>query len=140
MRNKYWGFAFAALFILLPTACQVMEPASVDPPLVMEIGYEYAGEILLGLISSDYGQFSSHLNSTMLEAIQKTDFDQLGQSIIATLGTYSGVSLINIEEQDGLIVFYYLCSFEKGDMVMKLVLEPEAPNLISGLWFPDFIP
>ncbi len=140
MLKKYCFFAFAVLFILLPTACQAMEPASVDPPPVMDTGYEYAEEILQGLNSSDYDQFSDHLNSTMLDAIQETDFEQLSQSISSALGTYSAVSFLNIEEQDGLIVLYYLCSFEKGDMVMKLVLEPEPPNLISGLWFPDFNP
>ena len=121
----------------LCSACQT-QPTIQLPNNIQELSESMAENVLSSMQNQDYDAFIQDFDENMKNAMHQKAFEQMHASFKDKLGAYQDFSFQKVEIEQGFIVAYFIAQFAKGDVTLRLVLEPQEPYKISGMWFPDF--
>ena len=132
--------AILAQLIITVVACApVQNTRSVEIPTdISETSLPITENILLALERNDYDAFSRDFNPEMSKAITKSSFENLYQAFQKNLGILQSIAFLEAESSQGFIAVHFKTIYEKNSITVRLVLTPEEPYKVTGLWFPDF--
>jgi len=136
MKYKYRILALIIPLIIL-SACK--KPSNVTlPGNIQSISEEMASNLLKSLDSHNYKTFSRDFNSNMRKAMTEDAFENMYATFNSKAGEFKSFQYEKVETEQGFVVAYFNVIFSKGNFTLRLVLEPEEPYKIAGIWFPDF--
>lgn len=87
--------------------------------------------------TGDYNQFSANLSAPMKAGLNESRFFAMQDQIHSKYGEYLSRSPPQGSVIQGYDNFVYDCSFEKGNLKVRLVMNATEPGIVEGLWFPN---
>ena len=94
----------------------------------------FAQDIVSGLDNSDYATFSKDFDQTMTASITKEAFDNLVKQF-GTLGKSESIELQDVQINGEYYSAIYKVNYGSQQVTIRLVVNQDAPRLVSGLWF-----
>jgi hypothetical protein len=133
------GLAFVVIFSALmiygcanPTATP--GAVSTDPAL-QAIVSPMAENLMNALRNNDFQAFRANYDQAMLDSTSISSFQDLRSQIATKLGAYQSLTPRQIQTSEGYINAFYDVNFEKGSLILQLVLTESEPHLIHGFGF-----
>jgi hypothetical protein len=126
---------FSALIIYgcaNPTA--TLDAVSTDPAL-QAIVSPMAENLMNALRNDDFQAFRANFDQAMQDATSESSFQTLRSQIETKLGAYQSLTQRQIQTSEGYINAFYDVNFEKGSLILQLVLTESEPHLIHGFGF-----
>lgn len=108
-------------------------PADID---IQAISLPMAENIMTSLANEDFAGFSRDFDEAMQKAMTEQAFNEIRKMFWEQYGQYQSLSLSSTSTKQGYLLVFYSLKFEKGEVIMQLVHQPQSPYLVSGLWFP----
>jgi hypothetical protein len=129
----------AVLLIAVLSACTpqptpVYLPAGTDHNALEVTTLPFAQNIVDGIAQNDYVLFAHDFDATMLKSLDNNSFAQIVK-IYGGNGPAKDITLINIEIRGEYYGLNYQVTYEKGIVIMTIVLPKAEPRLVSGLLF-----
>jgi hypothetical protein len=129
------SFLLGVLF--LTSACSTVTKTTLKiPDSIQDIANPIASNLIASLDKQDYQGFIRDFDDAMQKAMTQQAFTEIRKLIWGQYGNYQSMAFQQAVDQQGYIGVFYTLYFEKGDVTMNLVLTPQSPYKLSGLWFP----
>jgi hypothetical protein len=134
---KYHILIISLILGVILSACSSEKSANSDEETQV---YAYANpmaeNLLAAIKDNDYQSFIKDYDQAMINASPESSFNQLKQTFDTKLGEYQSYQTAGVQKTDQYTVVFYTLTFSKApEVTMKLILHPEEPHLITGLWF-----
>jgi len=91
---------------------------------------------MTSLANEDFSSFSRDFDEAMQKAMTEPAFTEIRKMFWDEYGEYQSLSFTSTSTKQGYLLVFYSLKFEKGEVIMQIVHQPQPPHLISGLWFP----
>lgn len=134
----------ASLLLVLGAGCSLVRSPVIEPVVleggeldaVLAYAQEPAENLLQGLITRDYTQFSRDFSDEMKQGMNEKSFNDLFSMLDTKLGVYQTNTLVTVLQDDNFTTLVYQLFYEKDNEVsMRVVFDNKEPHQISGLWF-----
>jgi hypothetical protein len=130
-------FIFLIITAFLTSACSPVSKTNLQiPDKIQEIAHPIADNLMISLDKQNYQGFTRDFDDAMQKAITQEAFTEIRKLIWGQYGNYEAMTYQRAVDQQGYIGVFYTLSFEKGNITLNLVLTPQSPYKLSGLWFP----
>jgi hypothetical protein len=97
---------------------------------------EIAGRLVAAIDAGDLTAFHADMSEQMSAAFDQKAFEDLSALFQTRLGAYKSMKMTSISLSEQYYVALFEMEYEKSPaVVMRLVLEPNEPYKLSGLWF-----
>jgi hypothetical protein len=136
MRKVMQVVAFASLVVclLFLTACE-REITGDEADYVLSISDPMMENLVLGLASNDYTEFSSDFDPFMQASIPADDFPDFKQEVDSQLGNYLSREVQRVAQSDEYYVVDYRVKFEQAEPVtVGFAFHINQPQTINHLW------
>ena len=131
------GFSsLAVVLCLLTSGCIFNGTPSTE---ATDAANKTAESIFQSFNTGDYGQFSLNMSDRLKSGINESSFSGIRGQIQDKYGNYTSKAAPQGSVIQGYNNFVYDCSFEKGTLKIRLVMNTTSPSLVDGLWFPNGI-
>lgn len=136
-RFLYSGIAILAITLCLTfSGCIFNQPASQE---ATDAANASAETLFRSFNTGDYSQFSANFSAPMKKGINESSFSDMRSQILDKYGNYTSKSLAQGMIVQGYPNFIYDCTFEKGTLKVRLVMNGTEFSTVDGLWFPNGI-
>lgn len=125
----------AAAMIL--SACSAGSPTDAAGNDIATYANPLADTLISGILTRDYTTFSTDFDDAMLKGIPESGF----QDILNLLDTRVGACTTHELYQTGVAqempyaVYKLQCENSKKGVFIRLVITPDEPHKVTGLWF-----
>lgn len=140
MNIKKTILMYASVFMItILVGCsstQITPVASLDNINIQEISKPMAENIMTSLANEDFSSFSRDFDEAMQKAMTEQAFSEIRKMFWEQYGEYQSLSYSSTSTKQGYLLIFYSLKFEKGEVIMQVVHQPQPPYLVSGLWFP----
>jgi hypothetical protein len=139
MSNRYLFLGFFCLTIAL---CVLFSGCVFNPPASREAAdaaTATAETLFQSFNTGDYGQFSANFSAPMKAGINESGFLDMRAEIQDKYGNYTSKTLAQAAVVQGYPSFIYDCTFVKGVLKIRLVMNATDLYVVNGLWFPNGI-
>jgi hypothetical protein len=137
MNKKQFPFLLLIIWIIvLLIGCTATTPKIVIPTNFEETANPMAENLIVGLDKQDYAIFTRDFDEKIIKALPATAMTELHKLLWNQNGNFQSMVNKKSFEEKGYFISIFNLVFEKGNLDMQLVFNPEPPNKISGLWFP----
>ena len=136
-KGVLYGFISLAIALcLLTSGCIFNE---TPPTEATYAANKTAERVFQSFNTGDYSQFSMNFSDRLKSGINESSFSGMRNQILDKYGNYTSKAAPQGSVIQGYNNFVYDCSFEKGTMKIRLVMNTTNPSLVDGLWFPNGI-
>ena len=131
-----YASVFFITFLVGCSSTQTTPLASLEGINIHEISKPMAENIMISLANEDFSSFSRDFDEAMQKAMTEPAFIEIRKMFWDEYGEYQSLSLTSTSTKQGYLLVFYSLKFEKGEVIMQVVHQPQPPHLVSGLWFP----
>jgi hypothetical protein len=107
---------------------------STDPALQTTVT-ALAENLMSALRNDDYQAFTENYDQTMLNETTQDSFQLLRSQLESKMGAYQTLTPRQVQTGDGYINAFFDVGFEKGSLIMQLVITETEPHQIHGFGF-----
>ncbi len=136
VNKRSWIGLIIGAFIFISSCTSTPKSAVVIPNNIQEITNPLAENLVTALDKQDYEAFQKDMDDVMQKAMTEQAFTEIRRLFWGQYGNYQSLAFAKALDQKGYLGVFYSLTFEKGKVTMNIVLTPNAPYKISGLWFP----
>jgi hypothetical protein len=137
MNKKQFPFLLLIICIsVLWIGCTASTPKIVIPTNFQETANPIAENLINGLDKQDYAMFTRDFDEKMIKALPATAMTELHKLLWNQNGNFQSLVSKKTFEEKGYIISIFNLVFEKENLDMQLIFNPEPPYKICGLWFP----
>jgi len=126
----------AACGVLFVAGCSLGRPQieGTERDAVMAYAEPATDNMLAGLQTGDYAQFSRDMGPEMLKAMSESAFASLRTMLDTKVGDYVSRQVSGVEQNGDFVTVNYDAQFQNEEHVtMRVVFDQDRQ--ISGLWF-----
>ena len=128
--------SFIVASIVLTSGCILGSAPSAD---ASNAANTTADNMFQSFNTGNYPQFSANFSDAMARGINETAFVDMRNQIRSRYGTYASKTMTQAYNSQGYNSFVYNCTFERGTLTIRIVMNTGNPWTVEGLWFPNGI-